>query len=73
MPYMLPTQLRAANRKLLIASCDRKLSDHVTAVTANHGSHMIIQPVSWNPTPLKGLGGAGSKGLIIVYNLAQRK
>ncbi|CAI9597440.1 unnamed protein product, partial [Staurois parvus] len=39
-------------------------SDHVTAETANHGSHMTLKP---HPPPvflkLKGPGGASAKGL----------
>lgn len=35
-----PTQLPASNGKLPIAACDRKLSDHVTAMTANHSVYM---------------------------------
>lgn len=44
------------------AACNCELSDHVTAVTANHGDHIILNPAP--PlgilNPLKGVWGAGS-------------
>lgn len=57
-------QLPATNGKLQIATCDREPSDHVNAVTANHGSHLTINPcpASQHSKPLKGPAGSGSKG-----------
>lgn len=43
-PCVLSAQLTTANGKLQVAACDRELYDHVTAVTTNHSSRMIISP-----------------------------
>lgn len=39
------------------------LFDRGAATTANHSSHMILNPASQHPKPLKGKGGAGSQVL----------
>lgn len=64
---MLLAQLLVANGELPISICDRELSDHVTAVTANNGSHMIRNPASppGNRNLLK-TGGSCVVGMVIV-------
>lgn len=47
-PCTLLGQLTAANRKLLIAACDYRLSDHVTV---NHSGPVIMNPTPPSETP----------------------
>lgn len=49
--------------KLSMHTCDWELSDHATAVTANHGGHVTRMPAFRHLEDLTGSGGGGGKGV----------